>query len=204
MRHYCRLIPAAIAIILLAASAAAANGPAVTAELHSSEWTWEEKNIAMFEGSVSSENALPEKVLLRLSFTVSPGQTDTDAGEMVFSAVNGKKLTIRKQKPEITADTGGSDRLTFSGSWKTPERMPFTKAEIHLRVYGEDESTLLAEKKMTVSRDASELVIKDDGKFRIRENFTEWTTAAAAAAILIWIAALARIVLVHRQKGKVR
>ena len=200
MRHHrCFFI---IIAILFLFSAAAAENDGLSAEIYETEWSWEENATAVFEGTVTGKEPLPEKILLRLEFTAAP--ENTDPGEVVFSSVNGKKLTLRKQKPEYVLETGGTDSISFTGSWKTPESVLFTKVEITLLVYTEDESVLLAERKLTVSRNASEMTTADDGKFRIRENFSGWTIIAAAAAGIIWAAAVIRIVLAQRKKEKER
>ena len=170
--------------------------------LEEKEWTWEENSYASFEGTFAAEHALPGKVRMELTMAAVPENSET--GEIFFQTVNEKKLTLRKQKSEYTFSAEGVTDFGFTGSWKTPETVPFTQVEITCRIYNEDGSALLAEQKMTVSRDASEIVEKDDGKFRIRENLSGWTIWAAIAAAVIWILAFIRMILNHPKTNKER
>ena len=168
-------------------------------QLAETEWTWEENSIAVFEGKASLDGMPEGKLLMKLTFNTEPRATDP--GEVVFHTVNGKKLTLRKQKAEYTFDPKGQDTLEFIGNWKTPDDVFFTKIEIELQICSEDGSTVLAGNKLTVSRSASEMAEKEDGKIRLRIDASAWILRILIAAGVIWILAVLRII-VNKNSGK--
>ena len=170
----------------------------VTVSLQELEWTWEPLNIATFEGNVSFTGQAPENVILKLSLSVLPDESDP--GEVVFQTVNEKKLTLRKQKPVYLFSPEGNDSCHFIGSWKTPEEVFFTRIDISCRIYNEDESILLAESHLVFSRSSSDIAKINDGKIRLNYDFSTWTLYTAAAAAVIWILALIRIRLNKKRK----
>ena len=192
----------AILFILFVNCAFSETANEIALVLTEKEWTWEESSYASFEGTVTADHALPDKIRMELSLTTVPDADEN--GEIFFQTVNEKKLTLRKQKAEYTFSAEGLTGFGFTGSWKTPETVPFSQVDITCQIYDEDGTALLAEQKMTVSRDASEIVEKDDGKFRIRENLSEWTLWAAIAAAVIWILAVIRVILNHSKMKKER
>lgn len=169
--------------------------------LQEKEWTWEKNNIASFEGSASLASMPQGKLLLTLEIETEPKATDP--GQVVFQTVNGKKLTIKKQKPEYTITHEDSDELTFIGSWKTPDDVFFTKVEITFRICTEDGKTVLAEKKMTAGRTKAEMAEADDGKIKLKADFAAWTLWVGISAGVIWLLAVIRIVMnrIARKKG---
>lgn len=166
------------------------------------EWTWEENSIASFQGSGSLENLPSGKLLLKLSFSTEP--KGTDPGEIVFHTVNGKKLTLRKQKAEYILEHSDENTVQFIGNWRTPEDVFFTKVTILFQICSEDSGSVFSEQKITVSRDTSELLEKDDGKFRLKTDLSAWILRTGIAATIIWILAVARIIINGnaRKKGR--
>lgn len=188
-----------ISIVFLI-SVANSSGTGVQLTLRELQWSWEPLNIATFEGSIAFPGQTPDKVFLKLSFTVSPD--DSETGEVVFQTVNNKKLTLRKQKPSCMLELEGSDSVSFTGCWKTPENVLFTRIEILCRVYNENESELLAEQSLVFSRTASDIARINDGRFRLNFDFASWTTYTAIAAAVIWLSAIARILKNKKRRVK--
>ena len=191
------LIPL-VAVLLFPALCGTERAQAI--EIHEKEWTWEGNNIASFEGKASLAGMPEGKLTLKLSFTTEPKATDP--GDIVFQTINGKKLTLKKQKAEYTFSSDGQEELDFIGNWKTPDDVFFTKVEITFRICTEDGNTVLDEQKLTVSRTISEMLNADDGKIRLKADFSAWTVWASIAAGVIWIAAVARILLNHTVRKK--
>ncbi len=190
-----------IAVFFICTESACADSKIIE-NLQEKEWTWEENSAATFEGTISLNGLPSDKLLLKLSFTTDPKASDP--GQVVFHTVNGTKLTLRKQKPEFVFDPEGQETMRFAGNWKTPDSVFFTKVSILLQVCTEDGSTVLDEKRLTVSRSASEIAEKDDGRFRLRADFSGWTRYAAIAAGTIWILAVIRLALNRNKKNKER
>ena len=195
LRLYCLLL---VTLLFICPVLSIADGD-TSIQLAETEWTWEENSIAVFEGKASLDGMPEGKLLMKLTFNTEPRATDP--GEVVFHTVNGKKLTLRKQKAEYTFDPKGQDTLEFIGNWKTPDDVFFTKIEIELQICSEDGSTVLAGNKLTVSRSASEMAEKDDGKIRLKIDASAWILRILIAAGVIWILAVLRII-VNRNSGK--
>ena len=185
-------------LLLLSFSGLAAGDSSIT--LSEKEWTWEKKNIASFEGTATTDSLPEGKLLLKLSLTTEPKATDP--GEIVFQTVNGKKLTLKKQKDEFVFNHENQEPLTFIGNWRTPDDVFFSSVEITFRICTEDGETVLAEQKMKVSRTAAEMAEKDDGKIRLKADFSAWTLWIGIAAGVIWLLAIIRIAINHRTGKK--
>ena len=192
-----------ILIVMLAVSVCpfyACAGESAAVEMQPLEWTWDPLSTATFEGVVSFDGLSPEQVVLKLSFSVQPD--DTDPGEVVFQTVNDKKLTLRKQKPVYTLTRGNEETLRFIGCWKTPESTFFSRIEIVCSIYAEDESNLIAENKLVFTRTASEIAQIDDGRIRLKADFSEWTLYVTFAAAAVWVIAAARLLLNRKERKK--
>ena len=197
-RGFIRCLSVLALICLCTGSSFALAG--MDTDLHETEWSWEPLNVAVFEGTVTFDEVQQSKLLLRLSFTTVP--EGTEPGEVVFQTVNGKKLTIRKQKPEYVVEPGDLTEFTFTGNWKTPEDVYFSRVSILFQVYDENGKTLLAEEKLDVIRDASDTEDSNGGKFRITADLSSWTLWLALTALIVWTAAVVRIILNNKHKTR--
>lgn len=197
-----RLFPLIAAAVMLWCPVLCRSEAEPAIELREKEWTWEGENLASFEGKASLEGLPDGKLLLRLSIDTEPKATNP--GEIVFQAVDEKKLTLRKQKEEYLFSREGQDELTFTGNWKTPDDVFFTKVNITFRICTEDGETVLAEQKMTVSRTTEEMLNIEDGKIRLKTDFSAWILWGSVAAGVIWILAVIRIVMNRTARKKER
>ena len=197
-----RLFPLMLAVILLIWPALCLAEEETVIKLAEKEWTWEEKNIASFGGETKTESLPEGKLLLKLSVATEPKAPNP--GEVVFQTVNGKKLTLKKQKAEYIFDHKGQDELSFIGNWKTPDDVFFTKVGITFQICTEDGNTVLAEQKLTVSRTAAEISEKNDGKIRLKTDFNAWILWGSITAAVIWILAVLRIILNRTKRKKER
>ena len=172
----------------------------ISIDLQELDWNWEPLSSATFEGVLSFSDQAPEHVIVKLSMSVFP--EDSDPGEVVIQSVNGKALTLRKQKPVYSLTRGDEDTFRFTGSWKTPEKVFFRRVEIVCSIDSEDESELYSRKNIVFSRSASEIAEINDGKIRLKTDFTSWTLYICIAAAVIWILAVIRIII--NKKGRER
>ena len=195
LRLYCLLL---VTVLLAYPVLSMADGD-TSIQIAETEWTWEENSIAFFEGKASLEGMPEGKLLLKMTFSTEPKATDP--GEVVFHTVNGKKLTLRKQKAEYMLDPKGQDTLEFTGIWKTPDDVFFTKIDIDLQICSEDGSNVLDRNRLTVSRNAYEMAEKDDGKIRLKIDASAWIIRIMIASGVIWTLAIVRII-VHKISRK--
>ena len=190
MKRFIALCILSIAFFHLISVYAAADN-SIEIKLTELEWKWDPLETASFEGVIQFDDNTPDTVLIKLSFTAAPEASET--GEVVFQTVNDKKLTLRKQKSIYTLNRDGADSFRFVGNWKTPENVYFTRVEITCCIYNNDETVLLAENKLVETRKTSDVLAIEDGRFRIRYNFLEWTQYALAAAGAVWVLAAFRM-----------
>ena len=195
-RYTAGLLLCVTAFLLSFCCVSAEQGTVVT--LRENDWTWQGSSTAGFDGTVTFETQPADKILMKLSFSASPEATEQ--GEVLFYEINENKLTIRKQKPEYTYTFGDEKTISFTGNWKTPESVYFTRVNIKLQVFSEDGNTLYGEGNLSVSRDASEISNPDDGKFRLNLDLSSWTIWIFAGAAAVWLAAILRVI-VNRKKG---
>ena len=199
----CIMVLSVLLLFLIQTCCSFASGEeSILITLQENEWTWEENSAAYFSGTVKADESLPDKILMKLSLSAAP--ENENAGEVVFQNVNGKKLTIRKQKPEYSVSAEGLKEFDFSGVWNTPDAVKFTRVDILLQIFNAEGSSLLAEQTLTVSRDLADVVEKDDGKIRLKDYFSDWTVYIAAGAAVIWILAVVRAVLNRKKTNKER
>ena len=177
----------AVLIVFVCCSGACAD---FSSEMHVTEWTWEESKSAVFEGSVFFNGYDHDKMVMKLSFTATPEATDS--GRIVFQTINGKKLTLRKESDTYVFTPGDQTEFHFIGNWRTPESVFFDKVVVTLRVYSEDEATLLSEHRMEGRRENDEQYDPDDGKIRITADLPGITRIIGIASAAIWTAAIAR------------
>jgi len=87
----------------------------IQVEIAADDWSWEEGSVATFYGSVLSDQDVKDAVM-----TLSAETRLEDSGEVLFTAVNEKKLKIRKRSAEISEDLKSGEAWTFEGEWALP------------------------------------------------------------------------------------
>ena len=198
MKHFVSICLAFIIFCLILTPVHTENSSVV--ELKESVWTWEPLNVATFKGEVYFDNNAPENILMKLSFVALPGSDES--GEVVFYTVNGRKLTLSKQKESYSLKRANADSFSFTGNWRTPEDVYFTKVEIICEVYDADKEALISKGNLIVSRSESDILSVDDGRFKIRYNFPLWTRFAIIASSLIWVLAIVRIIKFNKKRKR--
>ena len=78
--------------------------------------------------------------MMKLSIRTDPVLSET--GAIVFSEVNGKKLSIRNQKDEYPVSLQSGSEIRFSGSWLIPENIHVSDAALVLTILDPDGSIL--------------------------------------------------------------
>ena len=101
-------------------------------------------------------------------------------------------------------DPKGQDTLEFTGIWKTPDDVFFTKIDIDLQICSEDGSNVLDRNRLTVSRNAYEMAEKDDGKIRLKIDASAWIIRIMIASGVIWTLAIVRIIVNKISRKKER
>ena len=126
-------------LLLFLISCACAAG--ITCEINPAGSSWIPGESALFEGCISADGTVSsDSATMKLSIRTDP--VLSDPGTIVFSEVNGKKLSIRNQKDEYTVSLQAGSEIRFSGSWLIPENIHVSDIALVLTVLGPDGNIL--------------------------------------------------------------
>ena len=126
-------------LLFLLISCACASG--ISCEIIPAGNSWIPGESALFEGCVSADETVSyDNVMMKLSIRTDPVLSET--GAIVFSEVNGKKLSIRNQKDEYPVSLQSGSEIRFSGSWLIPENIHVSDAALVLTILDPDGSIL--------------------------------------------------------------
>ena len=180
-------------LLLFLISCACAAG--ITCEINPAGSSWIPGESALFEGCISADGTVSsDSATMKLSIRTDP--VLSDPGTIVFSEVNGKKLSIRNQKDEYTVSLQAGSEIRFSGSWLIPENIHVSDIALVLTVLGPDGS-LLDEVSAPVSGNVS-------GSGPSGTMFPDLAAPiryVLLAAAAVWILAAVRI-LIHQKRSK--
>lgn len=183
-----RLMFLTAAAVLLCFSSTAENDPFVmSSSIFKTEWRWEAGATAEFEGTMICGNVSEDQPLF-MSLSVDVIPDNTEKTEPVFKTVNGKKQSIKRPKSEI-AISSSDQAVRFSGGWTIPGEARIEEATIHLKIYNQNHE-LLAESDLQMRNDQ---IMAGESGYRFPEPGNKIRIIAAAAAV-IWILALVRII----------
>ena len=167
----------------------------ISCEIIPADSSWIPGESALFEGIVSADGALSaDSITLKLSIRTDP--VLSEPGTILFSEVNGKKLSIRNQKDEYTVSLQEGGEIRFSGSWLLPENVHLSAVEIVLTVLDPDGS-IIAETSAAV---AAETAVSGSSGITVPDLTVPIRIAAIAAAV-VWILAAVRILIHHKRRN---
>ena len=180
-------------LLLFLISCACAAG--ITCEINPAGSSWIPGESALFEGCISADGTVSsDSATMKLSIRTDP--VLSDPGTIVFSEVNGKKLSIRNQKDEYTVSLQAGSEIRFSGSWLIPENIHVSDIALVLTVLGPD-GIILDEVSAPVSGNVS-------GSGPSGTMFPDLAAPiryVLLAAAAVWILAAVRI-LIHQKRSK--
>ena len=167
----------------------------ISCEIIPADSSWIPGESALFEGIVSADGALSaDSITLKLSIRTDP--VLSEPGTILFSEVNGKKLSIRNQKDEYTVSLQEGGEIRFSGSWLLPENVHLSAVEIVLTVLDPDGS-IIAETSAAV---AAETAVSGSSGITFPDLTVPIRIVAIAAAV-VWILAAVRILIHHKRRN---
>ena len=157
-------------------------------------WTWTGDSVATFKGTVVMQGASEnDPVTLRLSVICEPDGDQT--GDAVFTSVNDRQLTVRKQKSEYLLTGSETATTRFTGSWYVPEDGQYSRVTIRVEAVASDGS-VIRDALMQVINDA---VYSDDSISRLPDPDTCIRPVLIAAGV-IWFLAIIRIIINKRRR----
>ena len=166
----------------------------LSCEIIPADSTWIPGESALFEGIVSADGAISaDSITMKLSIRTEP--VLSEPGTILFSEVNGKKLSIRNQKDEYTVSFPEGGEIRFSGSWLLPENLYLSEVELILTVFGPDGS-VLGESSASVAGNSS--ASGPDGI--VFPDLTVPVRIMMIAAAVVWFLAAIRILIYHRRR----
>ena len=180
-------------LLLFLISCACAAG--ITCEIHPAGSSWIPGESALFEGCISADGTVSsDSATMKLSIRTDP--VLSDPGTIVFSEVNGKKLSIRNQKDEYTVSLQAGSEIRFSGSWLIPENIHVSDIALVLTVLGPDGSIL-----DEVSAPVSGNVSGSGPSGTMFPDLAAPIRYVLLAAAAVWILVAVRI-LIHQKRSK--
>ena len=180
-------------LLLFLISCACAAG--ITCEINPAGSSWIPGESALFEGCISADGTVSsDSATMTLSIRTDP--VLSDPGTIVFSEVNGKKLSIRNQKDEYTVSLQAGSEIRFSGSWLIPENIHVSDIALVLTVLGPDGSIL-----DEVSAPVSGNVSGSGPSGTMFPDLAAPIRYVLLAAAAVWILAAVRI-LIHQKRSK--
>ena len=180
-------------LLLFLISCACAAG--INCEINPAGSSWIPGESALFEGCISADGTVSsDSATMKLSIRTDP--VLSDPGTIVFSEVNGKKLSIRNQKDEYTVSLQAGSEIRFSGSWLIPENIHVSDIALVLTVLGPDGSIL-----DEVSAPVSGNVSGSGPSGTMFPDLAAPIRCVLLAAAAVWILVAVRI-FIHQKRSK--
>ncbi len=191
-RYCARCFILLLPLLFFLISGACAAG--ISCKIVPADSAWIPGESALFEGSVSTDETFSAgDITMVLSLQTDPALPES--GTIVFSEINGKKLSIRKQKDEYSTSLQGSSEMRFSGSWLLPENLYLSEINLVLTVLAPDGS-ILGEASAPITGNTS-VSVSSGMTFPDLAAPIRYVLIAAAA---IWILAAVRIFIYQKRR----
>ena len=175
-----------------------ADGGTDATGIQLTEWNWTPGNLSQFEGTIRLPENCPDPAKIKL--TIVPTPATEDNGPIVFTHIEGKRLTVKKQSDEYTIHpTKLNGAVHFKGSWTIPEDGYYNSAVITVSLMNEA-GEKLEEHSFTFANGQTGAAENGEGLINLRtDRIVLWLAIAAG---VIWLAAAGRILLNWRQKRR--
>ena len=172
----------------------AACATCISCGITSAADSWIPGESTPFDGVVSADGTVSyDSITMKLSIRTNP--VSGESGTIIFSEVNGKKLSIRNQKDEYKVSLPEGNEIRFSGSWLLPENLHVSEVELVLTVLGPD-GAVLGESAASVAGESSE----SGSSGMTFPDLTIPIRIMLIAAAVVWSLAAIRIFIHHRRR----
>ena len=169
----------------------------VNISVQENEWSWVPGEVATFSGSVISENPSDLSGTV-IQLEIIPEPKDEDTGRIVFTAVNDKRIKIRKQSDSYSVgDEDLTGDISFEGSWFIPEGSAFSRANLNVRVLGNN-GDQLASGTLSIGSGAAE---SNHSLLRIPVDINRLNMIIAVCTGLVCCLAIIRVFICSRVKS---
>ena len=191
----CRCLLLLVVCLCVWASSAASGMSVLLSPL---DWSWEAGEASTAQVSISPESWGADGTV-RVTLSTDPELEDP--GRLVFTSVNGKKMTIRNQKDTAALVPGEDGAFTGIVSWFVPENAHMSTVRIDLDVE-DGEGRVLAHETLTMRSEAN--AAGGEAEKSSIPDISRYIRYVLIVAAVIWALALFRILLnrKHEKAGK--
>lgn len=165
-------------------------------EMNPVEWTWDANGVASFSGVIRTDGADVSGAVLSLA-------VDTrmeDSGEVLFTALNEKKVKLRKRSNTAEIDISGANaENTFEGEWYLPAEVEegLASAVVHLTI-ADGEGKELAKYDMQAGSQEADTASESNSP---TEKLDRLFHFLLFGGIGVWILALGRYAFLQRKRS---
>lgn len=165
------------------------------------DWLWNPENVNTFTGTVLLSEYAGKDLTMRLSVETDPAYELTDQTLPVFTIVNGSRVRMFMQSDSYAFTPDGENPVfSFTGSIRMPEDIHVQRMKITVKALDPDGQELKSVS-ATVSLFGGGSG-SSSGAFFIPFNIRTIALILAAAAVLVWTAALIRNRILKQSKSR--
>lgn len=193
------VIAVATALCFLCFAAYAVSGTNI--ELHTDEWTWQAEDVATFSGTITMQGDDIDNADLSLVYQINNVE---ETGSVVFTAVNGKNLTTRKQKESCRISLAGNGaENNFEAMWMLPEDTESIRSFAVTVVVCDEEDNEICRGDMKVTNGDDLADPQKESVFE-RIRIDRYLIYLITACAVIWMLAIIRSVYLNRKNREER
>ena len=161
-------------------------------------WDWDNEALNTFSGSIDLSQWSGRELTLEMKAVFEPESESASKTAPKFTQFNGSRLTMLEQRDNITCTPEAEQKaIDFTGSLQMPEKEHYQKITIELTAV-DAENKELKKVSMVVAKGGNSS--SQSGRvFYIPFEIRTAAIIIAAAAALVWIAAIIRNRIVNRK-----
>ena len=192
-----RIFLAALAVFIMISCVAIAEENAADS-ISYDEWDWDNESVNVFSGTIDLSRWSGTELTLEMKAEFEPESESASEILPKFTHINGSRLTMLEQRDNFTCiPEGDQTTVMFTGSLRMPEKDHFQKIVIYLSAV-DAESKELKKLSVTVTRGGGSSS-QTGNIFYIPFEIRTAAIIIAAAAALVWFAAIIRNRILNRK-----
>ena len=161
-------------------------------------WDWDNESLNTFSGTIDLSQWSGRDLTLEMKAVFEPESESASETVPKFTHFNGNRLTMLEQRDNITCTPEADQKtIAFTGSLQMPEKDHYQKITIDLKAV-DAEGKELKKVSLTVTRGGNS-ASQTGSIFYIPFEVRTAAIIIAAAAALVWIAAIIRNRLLNRK-----
>ena len=162
-------------------------------------WDWDNESLNTFSGTIDLSRWSGRELTLEMKAVFEPESESASETVPKFTHFNGSRLTMLEQRDNITCTPEAEQKtIDFAGSLQMPEKEHYQKITIELTA-ADAEGKELKKVSMVVAKGGNSSS-QTGSIFYIPFEIRTAAVIIAAAAALVWIAAIIRNRIVNRKQ----